>query len=162
MNDLVKGLGPNSRSSKTGQLNSSSFNSQPVAGTFSQWFLLLHSPGHQTISTMLSACHTTWVQLLLLAVFSSLSQLQWSSYLWTMMNIPKKDDLVFGKPGKVVVSYVGQWKVPLQQASDPGFLMPLVLHLLAELHFSLAVVMSSNFRVKQFHSAKPLWCHAPV
>ena len=39
------------------------------------------------------------------------------------------DDLVFGK---AVASDVGQWKVPLQQAHDPAFLMPLVLHVFAE------------------------------
>ena len=32
------------------------------------------------------------------------------------LNVPKVDDLVLGK---VVVSDVGQWKVPLQQADDP-------------------------------------------
>ena len=32
---------------------------------------------------------------------------------------------------QLVASDVGQWKVPLQQARDPGFLMPLVLHVFA-------------------------------
>ena len=58
------------------------------------------------------------------------------------LNVPKVDDLVLGK---VEASDVGQWKVPLQQASDPGFLMPLVLHVLAKPLFNLVVVMMRNF-----------------
>ena len=38
------------------------------------------------------------------------------------------DDIVLGK---VVAINDGQWKVLLQQAHDPGFLMPLVLHVFA-------------------------------
>ena len=45
------------------------------------------------------------------------------------MTIPNVDGIVLGK---VVASNVGQWKVPLQQAHDPDFLMPLVLHVFAE------------------------------
>ena len=40
-------------------------------------------------------------------------------------------------PIKVVASYVGLWKVPLQQAHDPSFLTPLVLHVLAKSLFRL-------------------------
>ena len=43
--------------------------------------------------------------------------------------IPNSDDLVLGK---VVASYVGQWNEPLQQRSDPCFLMSLVPHVFAE------------------------------
>ena len=62
----------------------------------------------------------------------------------TPLNVPKVDDLVLGK---VVASDVGQWKVPLQQAGDPGFLMPLVLHVLvlAKPLFCLVVVMMRKF-----------------
>ena len=60
----------------------------------------------------------------------------------TPLNVPKVDDLVLGK---VVASNVGQYKVQLQQAGDPGFLMPLVLYVLAKPLFCLVVVMMSNF-----------------
>ena len=40
-------------------------------------------------------------------------------------------------PIKVVASDVGQWKVPLQQARDPVFFMPLVLYVFAKSFFSL-------------------------
>ena len=42
------------------------------------------------------------------------------------LNVPKVDDLVLGK---VVASYVGQWKVQLQQAGDPGFLWKFLMPL---------------------------------
>ena len=60
----------------------------------------------------------------------------------TPLNLPKVDNLVLGK---VVACHVGQWKVSLQQTGDPGFLMPLVLHVLAKPLFSLVVVMMRNF-----------------
>ena len=60
----------------------------------------------------------------------------------TPLNVPKVDDLVLGK---VVASDVGQWKVPLQQAGDPGFLMPLVLRVHAKPLFRLIFVMRHNF-----------------
>ena len=47
----------------------------------------------------------------------------------TPLKVPKVDELVLGK---VVASEFGQWKVPLQQQGEPGFLMPLVLHVLAK------------------------------
>ena len=47
------------------------------------------------------------------------------------------DNLVLGK---VVTSDVGQWKV---QARDPVFLMPLLLHVFAELLFRLVIFMMS-------------------
>ena len=40
-------------------------------------------------------------------------------------------------PIKVVASDVGQWKVPLHKARDPGFFMPLVLHVFAKSFFRL-------------------------
>ena len=39
---------------------------------------------------------------------------------------------------------VRQWKVPLQQARDPGFLMPPLLHVFAESLFCLVAVLMCN------------------
>ena len=64
-----------------------------------------------------------------------------SNPLLTPLNIPKVDDLVLGQ---IVASNVGQWKVPLQQGGDPGFFMPLVLHIFAEPLFSLVIIMMRN------------------
>ena len=55
--------------------------------------------------------------------------------------IPNLDDLSLGK---VVASYVGQWNVPLQQGSDPCFLMSLVLDVFAEPLFCRIVVKMRN------------------
>ena len=60
----------------------------------------------------------------------------------TLLNIPNVDDLVLGK---IAASNVGQWKMPLQQCSDPCFLMSLVLHVFAEPLFRLVVVKMCNF-----------------
>ena len=38
-----------------------------------------------------------------------------------------------------------QWKATLQQAGDPGFLMPLVLRVVAKPHFRPFVVMMCDF-----------------
>ena len=46
--------------------------------------------------------------------------------------------------GQVVASYVGQWNVPLQQGSDPCFLMSLVLDVFAEPLFCRIVVKMRN------------------
>ena len=59
----------------------------------------------------------------------------------TPLKVPKVDELVLGK---VVASEFGQWKVPLQQQGEPGFLMPLVLHVLAKSLFCLVLVMMRN------------------
>ena len=55
--------------------------------------------------------------------------------------IPYVDDLVWSK---VVSSKVGQLKVPLQQCSEPCFLMSLIPHLFAKPLFCLVVVKMHN------------------
>ena len=69
-------------------------------------------------------------------------------------NLSNIDDLVLGK---VVASYVGQWKVPLQQGSDPCFLMSLVLHVFAKPLFSLVIVKMHNLPESVHFAEEPLF-----
>ena len=57
------------------------------------------------------------------------------------LNILKVNDLVLGK---IEASNVEQWKVQLPQGDDPGFFMPLVLHIFAKPLFSLVIITMRN------------------
>ena len=65
--------------------------------------------------------------------------------------IPNLDDLSLGK---VVASYVGQWNVPLQQGSDPCFLVYFVLHVFTEPPFCSVVVKKHAISLSQFTLSK--------